>query len=224
MTVAKNAAPDRRLILLSGLTLVSGFVDAVTFLRLGHVFVANMTGNIVFLGFAIAGAPGISISGSLVALVTFLLGALLGGRLGRRHGDAHARLLAVTTTAKIVLIGAAAACAWIFGSEGAFFAIVALLGVSMGLQNAVVRSLGIPDMTTTVLTLTLTGIAADSTLAGGTNTRLARRVGSVLLMFAGALIGAVLALRVGVAAALAATAVILLLVSLAAWQLARASA
>jgi uncharacterized membrane protein YoaK (UPF0700 family) len=35
---------------LLGLTVVTGLVDAVSYLRLGRVFVANMTGNVVFLG------------------------------------------------------------------------------------------------------------------------------------------------------------------------------
>jgi uncharacterized membrane protein YoaK (UPF0700 family) len=62
----------------------------------------------------------------------------------------------------------------------------------MGLRNATVRRLAVPDMTTTVLTLTLTGLAADSLLAGGSSPRIARRVASVLLMFIGAAVGALL--------------------------------
>ena len=57
------------------LTVVTGLVDAVSYLALGHVFVANMTGNVVFLGFALAGAPGLSAPASLAALVAFLVGA-----------------------------------------------------------------------------------------------------------------------------------------------------
>ena len=54
------------------LTVVTGLVDAVSYVALGHVFVANMTGNVVFLGFAAAGAPGLSIAASLAALAAFL--------------------------------------------------------------------------------------------------------------------------------------------------------
>src|ERR1700742_1236078 len=67
---------------LLALTLVTGVVDAVSFLGLGRVFTANMTGNVVLLGFAVAGAPGLSISRSLVSLAAFLAGAAIGGRLG----------------------------------------------------------------------------------------------------------------------------------------------
>src|ERR1700731_3452441 len=63
------------------LTATTGLVDAVSFLGLGRVFTANMTGNVVFLAFAIAGAKGLSVSASLLALVCFLTGALAGGRL-----------------------------------------------------------------------------------------------------------------------------------------------
>ena len=68
--------------LLVSMTLVTGLVDAFSYLVLGHVFVANMTGNVVFLGFALAGAPGFSITASLAAVASFAAGALLGGRLG----------------------------------------------------------------------------------------------------------------------------------------------
>ena len=72
--------------LLLGLTLVTGLVDAFSYLLLGHVFVANMTGNVVFLGFAIAGATGFSIPASLVALGSFVCGALIGGKAGSATG------------------------------------------------------------------------------------------------------------------------------------------
>jgi uncharacterized membrane protein YoaK (UPF0700 family) len=75
--------------------------------------------------------------------------------------------------------------------------IVALTAAAMGIRNATVRKLGAADLTTTVLTMTLTGIAADSSFAGGPNPHLTRRVGSVVAMFAGALVGAVLVLHQG---------------------------
>src|SRR2546427_12814013 len=75
------------------LTVVTGLVDAASYLKLGHVFVANMTGNAVFLGFAIAGASGLSIWASLVALGSFLLGGLAGGRIGDRFAAHRGQLL-----------------------------------------------------------------------------------------------------------------------------------
>jgi Protein of unknown function (DUF1275) len=70
--------------LLLTLTAVTGLVDAASYLKLGHVFVANMTGNVVFLGFGIAGAGGISTWASLTALGSFLIGGICGGRIGAR--------------------------------------------------------------------------------------------------------------------------------------------
>src|ERR1700685_2526489 len=75
--------------LLLTLTLVTGIVDAVSILALGRVFVANMTGNVVFAGFAITGAPGFSLGASLFALGGFLVGAALGGRVTAEGGPDH---------------------------------------------------------------------------------------------------------------------------------------
>ena len=79
--------------------------------------------------------------------------------------------------------------------------VIGLTALAMGFRNATTRKLRVPDLTTTVLTLTITGLAADSSLAGGTNPRWRRRVASVLLMFAGAAVGGVI-LKRSVAAAL----------------------
>ncbi|MFB6556906.1 DUF1275 family protein, partial [Streptomyces sp. NPDC056405] len=90
--------------LLLTLTVVTGLVDAVSYLALGHVFVANMTGNVVFLGFALAGAPNLSAFASVVALVVFLLGALGGGRLGTRFAAHRGHLLRSATAVQTVLV------------------------------------------------------------------------------------------------------------------------
>ncbi len=207
--------------LLFGLTLMSGLIDAVSFLGLGHVFVANMTGNVVLLGFAVAGAPGISISGSLIAVAAFMCGGAFGGWLSRKHTESGAHLLSITTIAKIGIMLFAALLAWLAGPAGpAGYAITAILAVSMGLQNAVVRSLAIPDMTTTVVTQTITGIAMDLPIVGGQNTRLWRRTFSVIIMFVGALLGALLLFKIGMAVALVAAALLLTVISLNARRLA----
>jgi hypothetical protein len=80
-------------LLLLALTAVTGLVDAVSILQLGRVFVANMTGNVVFTGFAIGGAPGFSLSASLFALAGFLVGATVGGMLIGQLGRDRALLL-----------------------------------------------------------------------------------------------------------------------------------
>jgi uncharacterized membrane protein YoaK (UPF0700 family) len=181
--------------LLLGMTAVTGIVDAVSFLALGHVFTANMTGNVVFLGFAASGAAGVSIVRSGVALIAFLLGAAAGGRIAFQmtsHPPHHWASRAFGVDAGLLLAGAGAALGLrsSAGEDSApLFAVITLTAIAMGLRNATVRRLAIADLTTTVLTLTITGLAADSSMAGGANPRWRRRLASVLCMFAGAAAG-----------------------------------
>src|SRR5947199_10389781 len=93
--------------LLVAMTLVTGLVDAFSYLVLGHVFVANMTGNVVFLAFALAGATGFSLPASLLALATFALGAFVGGHLIARLGGHCGHLLTVASTVEAVLVAGA---------------------------------------------------------------------------------------------------------------------
>jgi uncharacterized membrane protein YoaK (UPF0700 family) len=180
---------------LLSMTLVTGLVDAFSYLVLGHVFVANMTGNVVFLGFALAGAPGFSIASSLAAVAAFALGALLGGKLGSHHRNHRGHLHSSAAALQALFIAAAVVLA-VAGSQpfaaGYHYALIAALGIAMGIQNASARKLAVPDLTTTVLTLTITGIAADSALAAGGGSKAGRRLLAIVTMLAGALIGAVL--------------------------------
>ncbi|HTD34304.1 MAG TPA: YoaK family protein [Candidatus Elarobacter sp.] len=184
------------------LTTASGMVDAVTFLTMGHVFVANMTGNVVFLGFAAAGDRDISAAGSLAALAAFVLGSFAGGALTVGSSRAERLMLRATSINLVLALGALAVVAMLgiaVDSPGAFAAIV-LLAIAMGIQSAVARTIAVPDFTTTVLTMTITGLAAD--LARGVSPKTLRRLLSVAAMFAGAAVGAVLVLRLGVPAGL----------------------
>jgi uncharacterized membrane protein YoaK (UPF0700 family) len=185
--------PREVLFPLALLTLVTGSVDAASVLDLGHVFTANMTGNVVFLGFALAGKGNSSVVASLVALGGFLAGALFGGKVTH---DVSLRSLRVAFGAEVVLFAGATVCCGL-PHAAATLPVVVLLAAAMGLRNAVVRRLAVPDMTTTVLTLTVTGLAADSGLAGGSSPRFGRRVGSIIVMLAGAALGALL-MRAGV--------------------------
>ena len=181
------------------LTLVSGMVDAVSYLGLGRVFTANMTGNVVVLGFAAAGAAGFSAPASLTSLGAFLLGAVCAGRLATRVAS-RSRLLALIMAIEAILIGVAATVAFLattIASGSGRYTVIGVLGFAMGVRNATVRRIAIPDMTTTVLTMTLTGLAADSFLAGGTSERTGRRASSVAAMLIGAFAGAALYLHIG---------------------------
>jgi len=182
--------------ILLGLTAVTGLVDAVSYLALGHVFTANMTGNVVFLGFAVAGAPGLSVTRSSAAMAAFFLGAVVGGRMAARMSAGRRdRWTGAAFGAEATLFLAAATVALGSGrglsnEPARLYAVIALTGLAMGIRNATVRKLGVPDLTTTVLTLTLTGLAADSAFAGGSNPGWVRRVAAVVTMFAGAAVGA----------------------------------
>jgi uncharacterized membrane protein YoaK (UPF0700 family) len=182
---------------LLSMTVVTGLVDAFSYLTLGHVFVANMTGNVVFLGFALAGAPGFSISASLLAIAAFGAGAFGGGRLIARFRDHRGRLHSSAAACQAVLLAASVILAAVGGNPvtAAFrYPLIALLGASMGIQNAAARKIAVPDLTTTVLTLTITGIAADSSAAGGSGSLSGRRLAAIAAMLAGALIGTALVL------------------------------
>jgi uncharacterized membrane protein YoaK (UPF0700 family) len=194
------------------LTAVTGLVDAVSYLKLGHVFVANMTGNIVFLGLAAAGATDFSLLASLAATVAFLAGALLGGRLGSKVGRHRGRFLAAATYAEVVLIAAALLISLLApdSTQGvASMALIVLMALAMGLQNATARRLGVPDLTTTVLTLTLTALAADSRFGGGANPNPGRRLAATATMCLGAAVGTLLVFHAGVSAVFALAAVLL---------------
>jgi uncharacterized membrane protein YoaK (UPF0700 family) len=191
--------------ILLGMTAVTGLIDAVSFLALGHVFTANMTGNVVFLAFAVASTPGLSIARSLTALGAFMFGALLAGRALAKIADTVVtrRGVVLLSMEVVLLLTAALTCAYrdIHVSGKEVYVLIVLTAIAMGLRNATVRKLAVADMTTTVLTLTLTGLAADSSLAGGTNSRWARRLASVIAMFGGAALGASV-VRTSVATAL----------------------
>jgi uncharacterized membrane protein YoaK (UPF0700 family) len=187
-------------VLLVCLTIVTGLVDAFSYLRLGHVFVANMTGNVVFLGFALAGVGEISILASLLAVLAFAIGAAVGGRWAAGRAVHRGQLLGAATSVQAGVVLVAAVIASTAGLQGSRvrLLLIGLLGLAMGGQNAVVRRLSVPDLTTTVLTLTVTGLIADTTPQSVRT----RRVASVLAMLAGALIGGVLLRWVALAAPL----------------------
>ena len=183
-------------LLLHVATATTGLIDAISYLALGHVFTANMTGNVVFLAFAVAGAPGLSITRSLTALIAFLAGALIGGRVAARFSEVTPSWITTALSLESALLLAATLAAIGFrdssGSSFQLYSIIVLTACAMGIRNATVRKMAIPDLTTTVLTLTITGLAADSRFAGGTSPRWRRRLLAVLLMFFGALMGTLL--------------------------------
>lgn len=199
---SSNSLP-RLLLLLSATT---GLVDAASVLGLGKVFTANMTGNVVFLGFAAVGTPGFKVLPAVAALLAFMIGAWGAGRLARAHAELPLRrwlLRAALIEGSLLLIAALIALTIdvpMQAPELAVLSVIVLTGFAMGLRNATIRSLKVPDLTTTVLTLTITGIAADQ--IGRRSPNFLRRFSAVLSIFLGAAIGAAL-LRFSLAVPLA---------------------
>lgn len=180
---------------LLGLTFTAGTVDAVTYLGLGHVFAANMTGNVILLGFGIAAVRGLPILSPLVSLAAFLLGSALGGILARRLAPRQTAHLTTALAIEGTLLAVAAVlAAMTHPRAGAVSAgvLIALLALAMGLRNATVRRIAVPDLTTTVLTMTLTALAAELPRIGGAGGGTTRRAAAVLAMLAGAVAGALM--------------------------------
>ena len=213
MTAARSQGPLP--VLLVGLTVVTGLVDAFSYLSLGHVFVANMTGNVVFLGFGLAGVGEVSILASLLAIAAFAVGALVGGRWALRQPPHRGQLLAVATATQATLVAGAAVVAEIVAVPGPVSrpVLIGVLAVAMGGQNAIVRRLAVPDLTTTVLTMTVTGLVADAT---SSSVRV-RRLVSIVAMLGGALLGGALLRWVRLAAPLWLAAAALLCCAVTVW-------
>jgi len=178
------------------LTFVTGLVDAGSYLAMGHVFTANMTGNTVFLGFALGGVPGLSIGRSATVLGFGLAGGLLAGKLDSLLGKRRRNIwLSAAFGIETLLLFGAMTVAWYFKPRGgqhiaaALYGIIALTALGMGMRNGTVKRLAVPDLTTTVLTLTIAAMAFDFSLTPGNNPRWLRRIGSVLMMFSGAFVG-----------------------------------
>jgi uncharacterized membrane protein YoaK (UPF0700 family) len=213
-TAASAGAPTSRqptslqhplaLTLLS-LTFTTGVVDAVSYLGLGHVFTANMTGNVVLLGFGLAGAGHLPVVAPIVSLAAFLVGAACAGRIARHLKRTDGPPLILALVLETALVAAAAVLATALNIEpgtAAGYVAIALLALAMGIRNATVRKIAVPDLTTTVLTMTLTGLASESPLGGGDGSGSTRRLAASGTLLAGALVGGLLT-KVSLASALA---------------------
>lgn len=182
------------------LTIMTGLVDSVSFLELGNVFVANMTGNIIFLGLGLGGS-GTEILLSALSTGSFCVGAVLGGHVAFPRLAHRGLLLGAATAAQA---GAVAVAAVIVAGPGprpetGRPAAIAVLAVSMGWQYAIVRRLEVPDFRTVVVTTTLTSLVAERGQGGA---RYARRGLSIAALLLGAAVGALLIRDVSVSAPL----------------------
>jgi uncharacterized membrane protein YoaK (UPF0700 family) len=177
------------------LTFGTGMIDAISVLVLGHVFVANMTGNVIFLGFWFAPHTVVDVTAALVAFVSFLAGAVIGGRFARHLEHDTRRWVTVALAVESVVLltlSILAGTGVLDYRDDTKLILIAGLAMAFGSQNATARQFGIQELSTTVLTSTIVGIGVDSRLAGGKGQREKLRLSVVLTMCAGAVVGATL--------------------------------
>lgn len=181
--------------LMLALTFSTGIIDAVGYLGLDRVFTGNMTGNVVILGMAVAGADDLPIVGPTIALFCFMLGAALGGRYLRTAapGWAQRHTVAFALVGGLLVVTAGVLATGVEHRVHALaLTVTGLMAASMGLQAAAARKLGIKDLTTVVVTSVITGLSADSRLGGGHQQPWLRRAGAIVLIAGGAAVGALL--------------------------------
>lgn len=200
--------------LMLALTFSTGIIDAVGYLGLDRVFTGNMTGNVVILGMALAGDTGLPVAGPLIALAGFMAGAAAGGRALRGAAAAWTARHTVLFVAVGLIIALATVPAALVAEPGHVlqYSITAALGLAMGCQAAAARHVAVKDVTTVVVTSTITGLASDSVLGTGGGQPWKRRAGAVVLIGLGALAGALL-LHVHIGAGMALSAIITLVVA-----------
>jgi uncharacterized membrane protein YoaK (UPF0700 family) len=197
VTERLKAVPAERmhLWLMLALTFGTGIVDAVGYLGLDRVFTGNMTGNVVILGMALVGADDLPVLGPVLALVGFMAGAALGGRVLRTAPDGWSRRTTWLFGSVGVVVVALAVVLFVVEddlAEPLALTITTLLGAAMGVQAAAARFIAVKDVTTVVVTSTITGLAADSVLGSGKGGGSGRRAAAVVLILAGAAAGAAL--------------------------------
>ncbi|MGO9928779.1 MAG: YoaK family protein [Mycobacterium sp.] len=193
MAVTSPVSERLTVVALLLLTFATGLADSISILVLGHVFVANMTGNVIFLGFWLAPKSNIDLTAVVVALPTFVSATILGGRLMRHFGDRTRRWLTTVFAIEIVLLVALSILAGtgvLRYQDNTKLIMIGFLAMTFGLQHSTARQFGIQELSTTVLTSTIVGIGVDSRLAGGTGARQKLRLGVVLTMCSGAIVGA----------------------------------
>jgi uncharacterized membrane protein YoaK (UPF0700 family) len=196
------------------LTASTGVIDADSYLALDHVFTGNMTGNVLFIGFALAGVTGIPFVNNSLALLGFVVGTIAAGRIvGRGHPVGLPRVSAVVLLVGGVLAIGIATTWTVIGTlpQPVLLVLTFLLASVMGAQVSAVKPIGNSDVTTIVVTNTLANLARDSRLAGGGRENWAPRLLAVIAMGVGAGIGALIIHLAGGAVALYAAMIFYLL-------------
>ncbi|MHA7292389.1 YoaK family protein [Arthrobacter sp. HLT1-21] len=198
------------------LTFSTGVVDAVGFLGLDQVFTGNMTGNVVLLGMAIAGGSDLPVVRPALALLFFMVGAVIGGRVLRKAPEGWSGRTSLTFLTVAALIGGLSlftALIDVTADEVLGSITTSTLALAMGIQAATAKRLKVAEITTVVVTSTITGLASDSRLAGGKSPFWVRRALAISLILLGALVGAA-ALQVDLWVGIALSAVLTSVVTL----------
>lgn len=183
--------------LLISLTFSTGIVDVLSYLGLGQIFTANMTGNTIFLAIALGQGNALTAARSVVALLGFALGALVSGaRLEPATGRSPwPRVVTRMLWAELALVGVLSVLWWWVGGHPDGPEVYALIGVSavgMGVQSAVGRKLAVPGVSTNVLTMAMTGLMAELAAVGISGPNVRRWGAAILAMGSGAALGAAL--------------------------------
>jgi len=193
MAVASPVSERLTVVALLLLTFATGLVDAISVLVLGHVFVANMTGNVIFLGFWFVPHSGVDMTAAVIAFISFVIGTIIGGRFARHLDYEVRRWLTAALGTEVLLLTLLAVLAGtgvVSYHDNGKLILIAGLAVTFGAQNAAARQFGVQELSTTVLTSTIVGIGTDSRLAGGSGERERLRYTVILTMLAGAAVGA----------------------------------
>ncbi|MGN6168166.1 MAG: YoaK family protein [Solirubrobacteraceae bacterium] len=213
--------------LLLALTAVAGMLDAVSILRLGGVFVATVTGNLVFLGLAAAGAKSFAVGTSALAIGGFVVGVPIGGHVCRAARSHRGRALRNVMAVKLCLAGSVLLIAVLTGPRFTTNPVrdiaVVLLAISMGAQLAVIRYLKVPDLLTVLITMTLIGALTERAV-GWKDPKLLRRALALAVFILGVVSGGLLVLNVGIAPALGLGLAILVAVAIGAHTVSNADA
>lgn len=196
----RSIAPERfALAATVALTFVTGIVDAVGFLALDRVFTGNMTGNIVILGMGVAGADDLPVLGPAIALAAFTVAAWLAGLVLRKPRATnppgwHHRVTLLLTVGAAALTAMTVTVVLVGGTPGPALQILlaAATAAVMGQQAVVARAVAVTDMTTVVVTSTLAALAGETWTRGGSAVLFNRRLVAIVVIFAGALLGALL--------------------------------
>ncbi|MFW0783612.1 YoaK family protein [Gordonia sp. CPCC 206044] len=183
---------SRHLGLMIALTFVTGLVDAGGYLGLDRVFVGNMTGNVVILGMGAAGADGLPVLGPALALATFIFGAGIAGLSMRSSPAGWSPRLSAVVVGSVLLVAATAILIGFASSDDVKVVAAAMTAFAMGMQAAAARKVGVADVTTVVVTSTITVWAVDMFARPSRATILNRRIAAIVAILLGALVGALL--------------------------------